>query len=101
MERQEIIDEILKANLVENCVRYQAKGANKYLRDELTQTVWLFLLTYNLEKLRNAAEERHLSALITAFIKHQYWSNNSKFHKTYRKYEPLLVELDEAMEIEE
>lgn len=93
-DRQEIIDYILSSKLVETCVQYRLnKCRSQYLKDEMVQEVWLWLCSYDIGKLRNAYENRHLSALITRFIINQYFSKTSPFYKKFKKFDLCSDEL--------
>ena len=96
--RKEIIDWLVSDGLVDRCISYQTHGANPYLRDELMQELWVWLLTYDIDKLYNAYSNRHMNALISRWISNQYHSVNSPFHKQYRKYQALEDEIDSKAE---
>lgn len=52
--REEIIKYLLESGLVDRCVKYQTKKADPYLKEELTQELWLWLLEYDISKLSDA-----------------------------------------------
>lgn len=84
--RDEIIKNLLDTSLIEQCVHYQTIRCNdEYLKEELVQELWVWALTYDLEKLSDAYENGHLNALVTRVIQSQWFSNRSAFHYTYRK----------------
>lgn len=91
--RDTIIKYIMDANLVEECVKYQTIKAPKYYIEELTQELWLWLLTYDIEKLSDAYLNNHLNALITRWLQNQYLSKSSPFYKRYKKYDINSMEL--------
>lgn len=93
VSRDEIIKHIMDTRLVEECVRYQTIKAPKYYVEELTQELWLWLLTYDLDKLTNAYLNKHLNALITRWLQNQFYSKSSPFYKRYKKYDENSVEL--------
>lgn len=87
-KREEIVKFAIDTELVETCVRYRTnKSTDNYLKDDLTQEVYLWLMTYDIDKLTDAYEKGHLSALITRFICNQWHSKTSPFYKTYRKFD--------------
>lgn len=98
-ERQEIIDHIIETGLVEKCVRFQTRGANEYLKEELTQELWLWLMEYDIDKLGDAYENNHLNALITRWISNQFHSRNSPFHKRYRKWQAMEDGIEKARNV--
>lgn len=91
--REHIISEILTSTTVADCVAYQMKDADQYLKDEMHQNIWLWLMTYDLAKLSDAYERHHINALVTAYIGRQYWSKNSPFFKVYKKMQSLEDEI--------
>ena len=85
-ERKEIIDYVLKTGLVETCIQYRLnKCTNNYFKEELAQETWFWLLNYDISKLTDAYNKKHLSALITRFICNQFFSKTSPFYKIYKK----------------
>ena len=85
--RDEIIDWILKSGLVSRCVRYQTKGTtDQWLKEELEEEIWLWLLTYEWERLLSAWTGNHINALISAFIRNQYHSKTSNFYRTHKRF---------------
>ena len=55
------------------------------IRRGTRRTMWLWLLTYDIEKLSDAYENKHLNALITRFLQNQLFSKNSDFFYRYRR----------------
>lgn len=100
-KRKEIIDYILEKNLVYECVRYRTnKCTNQYWKEELIQETWLWLCTYDIDKLTDAYTKKHLSALITRFICNQFNSVTSPFFKNQKRFDLLTDEIgDEELEI--
>ena len=92
--RQNIINETIKSGLVDRCVSYQTNRCkSSYLKEELKQEVWLFLMTYPMEKLQDAYEHSHLNALISAFISRQFYSHTSSFYRRYRRDDERMEEI--------
>ena len=84
--RQEIINKIIKEKIVETCVQYRLnKCKSNYLKEELVQECYLWLTEYDIEKLNDAYENRHLSALVTAYIVRQGFSKTSDYYKRYKR----------------
>lgn len=87
-KRQEIIDYILKTKLIETCVKYNTnKSSNTELKNDLIQECFLWVCNYDLDKLTNAYENRHLNALITRFIQNQWFSKTSPFYKYFKRFD--------------
>ena len=94
--RKKIVDEIVSRRLVETCVQYRLnKCRDNYLKEELTQECYLWLLTYDIGKLEDAYMNNHLSALITAYIIRQWFSRTSDFYKRYKRLDALCDEITE------
>lgn len=93
VERDKIIKFIMDSRLVEECIKYQTIKAPKYYVEELTQECWLWLLTYDIEKLNDAYENKHLNALITRWLQNQFYSKTSPFYKRYVRWDNAEVEL--------
>ena len=86
--REEIVNYVLKSKLLRTCVECQivkSKSNAEYI-DDLEQDMWVWLLTYDLEKLQDAYENNHLNALITKVLINQLYSTTSPFYKTYKKF---------------
>lgn len=95
-KREEIIDYILEKNLVNECVKYRTnKCTNQYWKEELVQEAWLWLCTYDIDKLTDAYTKKHLSALITRFICNQFNSVTSPFYKYFKKPDLMSDEITE------
>lgn len=95
----EIKDYLLKTNLIETCVAYQAMG--QYSAEEqrdIVQNTWLWILTYDEEKLNDAYQNKHLNALITRYLFNQIKTKNGEYYRTERKWRENKVELTAAFE---
>ena len=85
--RSDIINGLLESGLVSRCVKYQTKGCtDEWLKEELEEEIWLWLLTYNWESLLDAWQGRHINALISAFIRNQFHSQTSNFYRTHKRF---------------
>ncbi len=85
-DRNVIIDFISGSSLADRCLAYQARFIrDPFLREEIWSELWLWLLTYDLEKLSNAYENKHLNALITRYLQNQLFSKNSEFYYRWRR----------------
>ena len=92
--RQEIVGYLLESGLVERCVKYQTNRCrNKELVKEITQETWLWIMTYDIDKLCDAYDNNHLNALITRYLCNQWFSRNSPFYKNFRKFDAITDEL--------
>ena len=87
-KRNEIVKWLTEKKLVETCVKYNTnKSSNTELKNDLIQECFLWLCSYDLEKLTDAYENKHLNALITRFIQNQWFSKTSPFYKHYKKFD--------------
>lgn len=92
--RTEIIDFVLKTGLAKKCVQYQTnKCKNQYLKEELLQELYLWLLTYDLNKLWDAYTNKHINALMTRWIINNFFSKTSPFYKHFRKFDSISDEI--------
>ena len=96
-ERLEIINYVLDTGLAEKCVSYRLnKCKDPYLKEELLQELYLWLCEYDLEKLKNAYVNKHMSALTTRWVINNYFSKSSPFYSKQRKFSDLSDELTPA-----
>lgn len=97
IERKRIIDDITSKKLVETCVQYRLnKCKSAYLKEEMVAETYLWLCTYDLSKLRNAAEGGHISALVTAYVVRQWFSRTSDFYKRYKRFDERTDEISDS-----
>lgn len=84
--RNEIIDYLLRSGIADKCASYQSRyEKDPYLREEIRSEMWLWLLTYDEDKLSDAYENKHLNALITRYLQNQIFSKNSQFYYTHKR----------------
>lgn len=92
--RDEIVRYIIDKGLVETCVRYRLnKCRDAEMKKEMVQETYLWLMEYDIAKLRDAWVNKHLSALITRFILNQYFSKTSAFYRTFKKFDLTTEEI--------
>lgn len=98
MNRQDIIDNILDSGLLVTCVDYQLKKQPQHYanRDDILSDAWLWLLTYDIEKLTDAYINNHLNALLTRYIQNQIFSKTSDYFRKYIKFNTLSEDLNNA-----
>lgn len=85
-DRNDIIAFISGTSLADRCLSYQTRYiTDPFLREEIRQELWLWLLTYDIEKLSDAYENKHLNALITRYLQNQLFSKNSEFYYRWRR----------------
>ena len=93
-DRLEIIAYVSGTGLADRCIAYNTnKCKDKELVKDLFQELWLWLCTYDLAKLKDAYDNKHLNALITRWIQNNYFSSSSPFYKYFRKFNDLTDDL--------
>lgn len=98
-ERDEILKYIIDTGLADTCLQYQLRDCkNPYWREEMRSELWLWLCEYDIEKLADAYEKKHLNALITRYLQNQWKSRTSPFYKRYKKYSADMREITESEE---
>ena len=94
--RTEIIKYIMDTGVAERCVAYQTnKCTDGELINDLKQELYLWLLTYDIAKLFDAYCNRHINALITAWIRNNFHSKSGPFYKNFRKFQDITDEITE------
>ena len=98
MYREEIIKDILESGLLTTCVDYQLKKQPQHYmnRDDIIQDAWLWLLSYDIQKLNDAYINKHLNALLTRYIQNQIFSKTSEYFRKYVKFNNLSNDLKDA-----
>lgn len=101
MTRNDIIENIIDSNLLITCVDYQLKKQPQHYqyRDDIINDAYLWLLTYDENKLIDAAQGKHLNALITRYLQNQLFSKTSEYYRKYIKFDNITEELDNAERI--
>lgn len=101
MTRNDIIENIIDSNLLITCVDYQLKKQPQHYqyRDDIINDAYLWLLTYDEDKLIDAAQGKHLNALITRYLQNQLFSKTSEYYRKYIKFDNITEELDNAERI--
>ena len=86
MYREEIIKDILESGLLTTCVDYQLKKQPQHYanRDDIIQDAWLWLLSYDIQKLNDAYINKHL------------FSKTSEYYRKYVKFNNLSNDLKDA-----
>lgn len=79
-----MLEQLAKDKVVENLCRNIGVSSN-YI-DDLVQEVYLIMLEYDQEKLKQIYEKGEINYWLTRIIMNQYCSNTSPFYKKYRKY---------------
>lgn len=98
MNRNDVINNLLETNLLTTCVDYQLKKQPQHYqyRDDIINDAWIWLLTYDEKKLVNAAERKHLNALITRYLQNQIFSKTSDYYRKYIRFNNIMEDLENA-----
>lgn len=98
VERQEIVNSIIDSDLLTTCVDYQLKKQPQHYanRGDIIQDAWVWLLSYDLDKLTDAYLNNHLNALLTRYIQNQIFSKTSDYFRKYVKFNNLSNDLKDA-----
>lgn len=100
--REDIIQYIIDTGLLTTCVDYQLKQQPQHYknRDDILSDAWLWLLTYDIDKLTDAYLNNHLNAMITRYLQNQIFSKTSDYFRKYVKFNTLSEDLNNAKGIQ-
>lgn len=87
MTREEIVNEIASARMVESMVQNIAHQSLTADLKDLSQMIYLVLLEYNEEKIVDLWENKQITYFLARVIINQFRSSNSPFHMIYRRYQ--------------
>lgn len=98
-KRDEIINSLQESKLLETCVDYQLKKNPKHYknREDIIQDAWVWLLTYDEDKLQDAYDNNHMNALITGYLCRQIHSSTSEYYRKYTRYDEDYEEITPKM----
>ncbi len=93
--RKDVTDYLLKSKLIETCVNYQAKAGTPYYNNkpDIIQDAWLWIMTYDEEKLLDAFNNNHGNALISHYLRNQLFSTQSQYYAKYHRFENRTTEI--------
>ncbi len=93
MHKNDIIAIIAKDKVVEDIIT-NCQVPLQY-KDDIAQMVYLILLETDEEKIIGMYERDELRFYITRIVLNNYNSKTSPFHKTYRKYERMAIDISD------
>ena len=98
MNRDDVIKSIMDSGLLITCVDYQLKRQPQHYehRGDIIGDAWVWLLTYDEQKLIDAYTNKHLNALITRYLQNQLFSTTSEYYRKYIKLNSISEELSNA-----
>lgn len=91
--KTDIITEIAKKRMVETMISNIAHQSLSADLKDLSQMVYLILLEYDEQKLKELWEHKQMSYFLARIIINQFRSSNSPFHTIYRKYQENRVDI--------
>lgn len=97
--KTEIIEALARDRMVETMIKNIAHQDMSADLEDLSQMVYLILLEYDEDKLRDLWEQRQMSFFIARIIVNQYRSSSSPFHTTFRKYRKMAEDIQLAYNI--
>lgn len=93
MAKNEIVGRLAKERLVETAIANIAKTNSDTLKD-LSQEIYLDLLSKDDEKITNLYETNQLRFFIVRMIMNNLFSKNSPYYQTFKKSANLTVNID-------
>ena len=95
MTRREIVEDLAKRGAVEEmCKNIAHKKTLTPDLEDLSQAVYVTLLTYDEEKIVDLWESGALGYFVARIISNQYLSKTSPFFRLFRKFRSLSDELN-------
>lgn len=96
--REEVIKYIIDSGLLVTCIDYQLKRQPQHYenRDDIIGDAWVWILSYDEEKLVDAFDNNHLNALITRYLQNQLFSTTSEYYRKYIKFNSISEDLSNA-----
>ena len=97
-KREEVIEYLFKSKLGVTCIDYQLKKQPQHYcnREDIIQELYLWILTYDEEKLWDAYSNNHLNSLITRYLQNQLFSTTSEYYRKYIKFNTITENLENA-----
>ena len=93
MTKNEVVEIIAKEKVVETAIANIAKTNSDTLKD-LSQNIYLDLLSKDEEKIINLYETNQLRFFIVRMILNNLFSKNSPFYQTFKKNTNATVNID-------
>ena len=94
MTKNDVVEIIAKEKMVETAIANIAKTNSDVLND-LSQNIYLDLLSKDEDKIINLYETNQLRFFIVRMITNNLFSKNSPFYQTFKKNANLTVNIDE------
>lgn len=94
VDRNKIIEQLAREKVVETIVENVTHRAISRDTKDLSQMVYLTLLTYDEKKVVEMWEDGELNFFIVAIIRNQYFSETSPFYQQIKRFRNNSEELD-------
>jgi len=94
MTRHEIVEELAKSHVVEDMVRRIYKTPITFDLCDLCQMVYIILLEYDEDKVRELYEKNEIRFFIYRIIRNNVESRNSRYYYIIRKFGEMTDEID-------
>lgn len=101
MDRTQIVETLAKEQRVETMIQNIAHQALSADLKDLSQEVYMILLTYDETRLQDLWENNQMDFFLARIIVNQYRSNNSPFFKVFRKFRLMIDEEIQFMDTDE
>lgn len=86
MSNQEIVEEVARKFLVEECILTVTGGVWRFEYSDLKQDILVELLEMNSKKLQKLYNKNQLKYFLLRIVKNNIQSNTSRFWYRYRRY---------------
>lgn len=94
MTKSEVVNIIAKERMVETAIANIAKTNSDDTLKDLSQNIYVDLLSKDEEKIVNLYETNQLRFFIVRMITNNLFSKNSPYYQTFRKNANLTVDID-------
>lgn len=94
MTKSEVVNIIAKERMVETAIANIAKTNSDDTLKDLSQNIYVDLLSKDEEKIVNLYETNQLRFFIVRMITNNLFSKNSPYYQTFRKNANLRVDID-------
>lgn len=100
VDKRRIIEALASERRVEAMVENIAHRALSPDLKDLCQMVYLILLEYDEDKLRDLWDKGQINFFLARIVINQYRSSNSPFHSIYRKHQERSVSIGDGISVD-
>lgn len=100
--REEVLKYLMDSGLGVTCIDYQIKKQPQHYpnREDIIQDFYLWIMTYDEDKLWDAYSNKHMNSLITRYLQNQLFSKTSEYYRKYIKLNINSEDLENAKGIQ-